>query len=88
MLMDTSSYYVYSPADPAYKFNGHSDDDGIVDTLASYSPYSRARPTVHNNGANLTMLDGRVERVPFKRLWKIDAQGRVVHPYWYMDGSH
>jgi len=80
MLMDTSSYYVYSPADPAYKFNGHSDDDGIADTLANYAPYSRSRPTVHNNGANLTMLDGRVERVPFKRLWKIDAQGKWCIP--------
>ena len=88
MLMDTSFYYVYSPADPNYKFNAHSDDDGIYDTLSGYGPYSRARPTVHNNGANVTLLDGRVERVAFRKLWHIDtATGNVTHPYWYMDGS-
>ncbi len=87
MLMDTSSYYVYSPADPAYKFNDDSDGDGVADSLSGYGPYSHARPTVHANGANLTMLDGRVERVAFKKLWKLDPQGNVAHPYWYVDGS-
>jgi prepilin-type processing-associated H-X9-DG protein len=55
--------------------------------LKEYGPYSRARPTLHNNGANVTLLDGRVERVPFKKLRQIDAAGNVTHPYWYMDGS-
>jgi prepilin-type N-terminal cleavage/methylation domain-containing protein/prepilin-type processing-associated H-X9-DG protein len=86
MFMDTSFYYVYSPV--SYKFTADSDGDGVNDTLAGYGPYSRARPTVHSNGANVTLLDGRVERVPFKKLWKIDASGNVMHPYWYMDGSH
>jgi prepilin-type N-terminal cleavage/methylation domain-containing protein/prepilin-type processing-associated H-X9-DG protein len=88
MFMDTSSYYVYSPGDPNYKFNGDSDGDTIADTLGGYGPYSHGRPTVHSNGANVTTLDGHVERIAFKRLWKIDGSGNVTHPYWYMDGSH
>jgi prepilin-type processing-associated H-X9-DG protein len=87
MFMDTSFYYVYCPAVPGYKFSDDSDGDHVNDTLSGYGPYSRARPTVHSSGANLAMLDGRVERVAFKKLWNIDAAGNVTHPYWYMDGS-
>ena len=50
--------------------------------------FNWARPTVHNGGANLTMLDGHVERVAFKKFWALDASGNMAHPYWYIDGSH
>jgi prepilin-type processing-associated H-X9-DG protein len=86
-MMDTSFYYVYCPADPNYKFTEDSDGDTIPDSLSGYGPYSRARPTVHSGGANLTLFDGRVERVAFKALWNINAQRNVTHPYWWMDGS-
>ena len=36
-------------------------------------------------GANLTLLDGHVERVSFKKLWQIDAAKKVVHSFWYME---
>jgi len=49
--------------------------------------YNWARPTVHGGGANLTLLDGHVERVSFKKLWAVDANVNVTHPYWYIDGS-
>ena len=31
------------------------------------------------------MLDGHVERVAFAKLWNVDASGKVVHSYWYME---
>jgi prepilin-type N-terminal cleavage/methylation domain-containing protein/prepilin-type processing-associated H-X9-DG protein len=82
MFMDTLFMYVYSPVD--YPFNADCDGDGINDTLAGYSPYSHGRPTVHSNGANVTLLDGHVERVPFKRLWQINSSGSIVNSYWYL----
>ena len=83
MFMDTEFYYVYSPVD--YPFNYDQDHDGVLDTLAGYGPYSHGRPTVHNNGANVTLLDGHIERVSFKKLWQIDnATGKVVHSFWYL----
>ena len=48
-------------------------------------PFNFGRPTVHNGGANLTLLDGHVERMPYKKLWQIDAAGNVVNSVWYME---
>jgi prepilin-type processing-associated H-X9-DG protein len=50
--------------------------------------FNWARPTVHNGGANLTMLDGHVERVASKKFWALDTSGNMAHPYWYIGGSH
>jgi len=84
MFMDTSYFYVYSPVNRPW--DDHSDPNGTVnDTLAAYKPYSHGRPTVHSNGANTTLLDGHVERVVFKKLWQIDATGKAVHSFWYLD---
>jgi prepilin-type N-terminal cleavage/methylation domain-containing protein len=88
MFMDTELYYVYSPVEPSYKFTADQDHDGLLDTMSGYGPYNRARPTVHSYGANVALLDGRVERVQFKKLWQVDSAGNMVHPYWYLDGSH
>ena len=83
MFMDTSYFYVYSPV--LRPFNDDCDHDNVNDTDRSYSPYSHGRPTVHANGANVTLLDGHVERVPFKKLWQIDTAGKVVHSFWYLE---
>jgi prepilin-type processing-associated H-X9-DG protein len=87
LFMDTLTHYVYSPADPAYPFVLDMDRDGAVDTMGSYpdTPFNFARPTVHSKGANVTLLDGHVERVPYKTLWKINAARKVVHTFWYLD---
>jgi prepilin-type N-terminal cleavage/methylation domain-containing protein/prepilin-type processing-associated H-X9-DG protein len=87
MFMDTITHYVYSPVEPAYRFTLDLNGDGKVDTMPQYpdTPFNSGRPTVHNNGANLTLLDGHVERVAFSRLWQIDAANRVVHSYWYLE---
>lgn len=84
---DTVSHYVYSPAEERYRFHLDSDGDGILDStsLHSESPYNSARPRVHSDGANVTLLDGHVERVGFKSLWKIDSGGRVTHSFWYLE---
>lgn len=87
MFMDTITHYVYSPVEPSYKFTLDLDGDGKPDTMSGYPnvPFNFGRPTVHNGGANLTLLDGHVERVPFRKLWQIDAAGNVVHSFWYME---
>jgi prepilin-type N-terminal cleavage/methylation domain-containing protein/prepilin-type processing-associated H-X9-DG protein len=89
MFMDAITHYIYSPVVPGYKFTDDLDGDGQKDSMSNYGvSYNWARPTVHGGGANLTMLDGHVERVSFKKFWALDANGDVSHPYWYIDGSH
>ena len=85
--MDTVTHYVYSPIDPAYLFRLDFDGDGMKDSTAIYQDvgFNWARPTVHNHGANVTLLDGHVERVAYKKLWQAESSGRVVHSFWYMD---
>lgn len=87
MFMDTITHYVYSPVEASYRFTLDLDHDGVVDTMPQYpdTPFNSGRPTVHNNGANLTLLDGHVERVSYKKLWQIDSTKKVVHSYWYME---
>jgi prepilin-type N-terminal cleavage/methylation domain-containing protein/prepilin-type processing-associated H-X9-DG protein len=89
IFMDTVSHYVYSPVDTGYGYNftDDRDGDGVVDTMSRYPdiPYNNGRPTVHNQGANVTLLDGHAERVSFKRLWQVDASRKVVHSFWYME---
>ena len=89
IFMDTISHYVYSPVDITYSYNFtlDMDLDGQADSMARYpdTAYNSGRPTVHNNGANLTLLDGHVERVSFKKLWQVDSAKKVVHSFWYME---
>lgn len=87
LFMDTVTHYVYSPVESSFRFTLDLNRDGMADTMPQYPdmPFNFGRPTVHNNGANLTLLDGHVERVGFKKLWQIDASKKVVHSYWYME---
>ncbi|HRT55417.1 MAG TPA: prepilin-type N-terminal cleavage/methylation domain-containing protein [Candidatus Paceibacterota bacterium] len=87
MYMDTITHYVYSPVEPTYKFTLDLNGDGKADTMARYpdTPFNSGRPTVHADGANVTLLDGHVERVPFKKLWEIDGANNVVHTSWYLE---
>jgi prepilin-type processing-associated H-X9-DG protein len=76
MFMDVELFYVYSPVSaPDYsggKWTADVDGDGDPDSAASYQPYSHGRPTVHDAGSNVGMLDGHVQRVPYKILWAVD----------------
>jgi prepilin-type N-terminal cleavage/methylation domain-containing protein/prepilin-type processing-associated H-X9-DG protein len=83
MFMDTQWAWVYSPK--YHPWNADTDGDGKVDSDSDYKPYSNARPTVHSQGANVTLLDGHVERVAYRQLWSLDALGRASHPFWIME---
>lgn len=88
MYMDTVIHLVYSPQ--VWQFELDLDRDGKPDSHSGvYNddgglPFNEGRPTVHNSGANVTLLDGHVERVPFKRLWEL-KQGKIVHSFWYLE---
>jgi prepilin-type N-terminal cleavage/methylation domain-containing protein/prepilin-type processing-associated H-X9-DG protein len=86
MFMDTDGYYVYSPMLRAFVYD--SDGDGVGDSDPNYAPYSHGRPTVHGSGANVSLLDGHVERVAFKKLWAITnspAAGSPAHSFWNLE---
>lgn len=81
-FMDTATWYLYSPL---YRpFTMDMDHDRMLDSCDGDTglPYNDGRPTVHSNSANVTLLDGHVETVPFKKLWQSDASGNPLHPYW------
>lgn len=87
MYMDTVTHYVYSPVDATYRFTLDMNRDGLVDTMAQYpdTPFNFGRPTVHSEGANVTLLDAHVERVSFKQLWNVDSAKKVTHSFWYLE---
>ncbi len=87
MFMDTVTHYVYSPVEANYRFTLDMNRDGIVDTMPQYPEvaFNFGRPTVHSEGANVTLLDAHVERVAFKKLWELDSSKKVVHSFWYME---
>jgi prepilin-type N-terminal cleavage/methylation domain-containing protein/prepilin-type processing-associated H-X9-DG protein len=89
LFMDSITHFIYNPSEPDYNFTDDLDQDNQKDSYANYGvAYNWARPTVHSGGANLTMLDGHVERVAFKKLWAVAGDGvTVTHPYWYINGS-
>jgi prepilin-type N-terminal cleavage/methylation domain-containing protein/prepilin-type processing-associated H-X9-DG protein len=89
LFMDSITHYIYNPVVPGYKFTQDLDGDTKNDSMSNYGvSFNWARPTVHGGGANVTLLDGHVERVAYKKLWELDSSGNVAHPYWYIDGSH
>jgi prepilin-type N-terminal cleavage/methylation domain-containing protein/prepilin-type processing-associated H-X9-DG protein len=86
IYMDTLTHYVYSPVDPYYVFTSDADGDGLLDSWTGEpdTPFNSGRPTVHSNGANVTLLDGHVERVPYKKLWEW-RNNRIAHSFWYLE---
>ncbi|MBI3852075.1 MAG: prepilin-type N-terminal cleavage/methylation domain-containing protein [Verrucomicrobia bacterium] len=85
IFMDSITHYVYSPLYTPFTMD--MDHDKVLDSSGDDQgyAYNDARPTVHNNGANVTLLDGHVERVPFKKLWQVDKAGKAVHSFWYLE---
>lgn len=84
-FLDTRWYYAYSPADPSMRWDDDTDKDNKKDTMGKYKPFSHARPTVHNRGLNVGLLDGHVERVAYKKMWDVDAAGNALHSYWWLE---
>jgi prepilin-type N-terminal cleavage/methylation domain-containing protein len=87
LYMDCVAFYLYSPADPSYRFTRDSDGDGVLDACGNQPEYaySYARPTVHDRGADVTLMDGHVQWVPFKKLWAVDRANNVTHSFWYLN---
>jgi prepilin-type processing-associated H-X9-DG protein len=90
LYMDSLTHVIYNPVQERFRFTLDLDGDGTADTMAAYPdvPFNYARPTIHNNGANVTLLDGHVERVAFKKLWNVNASNKVTHPFWYLNQSN
>ena len=86
LFTDTVTHYVYSPL--VWSFNRDVDGDKIMDShdgvYAGEFSYNDGRPTVHSTGANVTLLDGHSERVPFKKLWEW-RNNKIVHSFWYLE---
>lgn len=58
------------------------DADGIGDVPVTV-PSGDANFRVHTDATQISLLDGHVERVHYKKLWAYDKKGRVTHPFWY-----
>jgi len=86
LYMDTVTHYVYSPL--AWSFDQDVNGDGMMDSsggvYAGEFSFNNGRPTVHSSGANVALLDGHAERVPFKRLWEW-RNNKIVHSFWYLE---
>ena len=86
MFMDTVTFWVFTPL--IWAFDRDVNGDGMMDSmdavLSPAYPFNMGRPTVHNQGANVTLMDGHAERVPFKRLWEW-RNNTIVHSYWYVN---
>jgi len=86
MYMDTVTHYVYSPL--VWTFDRDVNRDGMMDThdgvYAGEFSFNNGRPTVHNNGANVTLLDGHSEYVSFKKLWEWRSN-KAIHSFWYLE---
>jgi len=87
LYMDTMTHFVYTPVERRYQFMLDMDGDGAPDSMASTTdvPFNYGRPTVHNEGANVTLLDGHVERVSYRNLWRVDSYGQATHSFWRID---
>jgi prepilin-type N-terminal cleavage/methylation domain-containing protein/prepilin-type processing-associated H-X9-DG protein len=99
-FMDTLTDFVYSPLagfpDGSALNWGASDinEDGFGDTGCwCWAPFNGANPYVHSAGANVALMDGHVEWVPFTKLWEVETPWvgplpcKPVHRFWWIDGS-
>jgi prepilin-type N-terminal cleavage/methylation domain-containing protein/prepilin-type processing-associated H-X9-DG protein len=88
-FMDVHSLWVYNPVEPNWQFSAKTvseyGDPPFNDTFLFKWNYGH--PRVHNNGCNVTLLDGHVERVRFLDLYrsKSSAASPPAHSYWYAD---
>ena len=86
LYLDAVTHYVYSPL--GWAFDKDLNGDGMSDSHGGvYSgefSFNNARPTVHDNGSNVALLDGHAERVPFKKLWEWRNR-QIVHSFWHLE---
>jgi len=86
-FMDVHSLWVYNPVEPTWNFSSKTvseyGDPPFNDTFVFKWNYGH--PRVHNNGCNVTLVDGHVERVRYVDLYqsKASAASPPAHSYWY-----
>ena len=89
MYVDSATHWFYSPLvwpfDKDVNLDGMMDSDDAIYTGDLAFSFNAGRPTVHNNGCNVTLLDAHAEWVSFKKLWQVDRANKVVHSFWYLE---
>lgn len=58
------------------------DGDGVGDIPSSFENHG-GNFRIHQDGSQMSLLDGHVERVHYRKLWAYDRNGEVTHPFWY-----
>ena len=88
MYLDAVTHFVYSPQVSSWAFDKDLNGDGMSDSSGSVYAgefsFNNGRPTVHDNGSNVALLDGHAERVSFKKLWEWRNR-QIVHSFWYLE---
>jgi len=86
IFVESCWYLVYSPA--IWRIDSDRDEDGFFDTNSSMPDtpnhmYNTAMPRIHNDGCNVTLLDGHAEWISFYNLFASDQRfGLPEHPFW------
>jgi prepilin-type N-terminal cleavage/methylation domain-containing protein/prepilin-type processing-associated H-X9-DG protein len=87
LYLDTVRNLIYTPF--SAPFDKDVDGDGMPDSNGAFwssgFAFNEARPTVHNSGVNITLMDGHCERISYKKLWETKSDGTLVHSYWYLE---
>jgi len=62
MMMDSPSYFIYTPS--TWAFDTDDSGDGIPDAMdAITEDFNRASPTIHNGGFNANFADGHASKM-------------------------
>lgn len=59
------------------------DRDGVGDVPPKPEEFWHSNFGVHGDSSQMSLLDGHVERVHYRKLWAYDEKGQVAHPFWY-----
>ena len=61
----------------------YPDEDGDHVGDVPKFEVNRAHFRIHRDGSQMSLLDGHVERVNYRKLWAYDRRGRVTHRFWF-----
>lgn len=82
-FMDVHSYWVYNPLSPAYKWTTQTDAESPWNDTFIWR-WNYGNPKVHQGGANVTLVDGHVERVRYLDLYASRGLASTPsHSFWY-----
>lgn len=87
-FMDVHSVWVYNPVEHPYNAKTISEYGVSPFNDTRFFKWNYGHPRVHNNGANVTLLDGHVERVRYQDLYRSvspTSETPPTHSYWYAD---